>query len=272
MQLARGAPLRLPDRLLRAAGHPAVVQPELATVPGHVRVVPAEPAQGPVARAHARGRVEVAARGEHLRLAAGRGHPHHLVHRLARAAVGLAHAHDVAAGRGAAVGVANGPSGVIGTGSAPGSRRYRRWSSELERTRSVRWSSQAPPPYSCTLVRTSNGGRRHVLARRARAWCGPRPAGAARATRRRRPRPGRARTAGHRPAPPGRRRSGRARSRRESGVTGGIFAQPPSVGLPVPIPAGAPGTLQRPWTPSSSPPTSAAATGRATPPSTPWPA
>ena len=49
----------------------------------------------------------------------------------------------------------NGPSGVIGTGSPPGSSRYRRWSSKLEKNAICPWSSQAPPPYSCTLVRTS---------------------------------------------------------------------------------------------------------------------
>ena len=72
-QLAGGAPERLQDRLVRAAGHEPLAgdgavagelrRPQLRAVPRHARVVPAEPRQAPPVRADARGGVEVVAGG-----------------------------------------------------------------------------------------------------------------------------------------------------------------------------------------------------------------
>ncbi len=76
MQLAGGVPLGLEDRLLGAAGDQAgvghVIQrrdPELGSVPGHVRVVPAGPGEPAAVGADAGEGVEVAPAGEHGRLA-----------------------------------------------------------------------------------------------------------------------------------------------------------------------------------------------------------
>ena len=173
MEHAVGAPLRLPDRLARAAGHqPRLVRgverrhPQLGAVPRHVRVVPAGPRERRAVRAEAREGVEVAARGEHARLAvAVGGQRHQLVRGLAVLAVGLAHAHDQPpVGAHAAVGVADraGPRRL-------GRDRPRR----LRRGRGGRGAGRR----SSRRRRCRRGGTRRRRRTRARACARSRPGG-----------------------------------------------------------------------------------------------
>ena len=88
VQAAIGAPLGLVDGLVWPAGEALRIaqavrgeigQPQLAAIPGHIGMIPAQPGQLPSVRAGARVRVEITARGDDLRLAAGGGDKHQLV-------------------------------------------------------------------------------------------------------------------------------------------------------------------------------------------------
>ena len=113
MQLSGRAPVGLPKRLAGAAGHQAHFprslergDPQLAPVPGHVRMVPAGVAQHRAIGARARAGIEVAPRGQHPRGALAVGaEGDDLVHGLA-VPVGFAYAHErLAVRRNPAVGV-----------------------------------------------------------------------------------------------------------------------------------------------------------------------